>query len=211
MQDDISGWTEWNAHFDGIEEISSPSELHGLLTGIVCVTQAPTTDEWSQILNTLNVPALQSEALESLTDEAEDVSHALSDDELDYLPMLPDDSHLLVDRVQALADWCAGVVLGFGLASGHIRGEEQELIEHLQDVAAVEFEDSDNDEEGEESYQELYEFVRLIPVSLSIGRKKIAVAESSLLKNFHAKSRNQDNQATDPQTVVEMFTPHRPS
>jgi uncharacterized protein YgfB (UPF0149 family) len=39
-------------HFDGIEEISSPSELHGLLTGIVCVTQAPTTDEWSQILNT---------------------------------------------------------------------------------------------------------------------------------------------------------------
>ena len=211
MQDDISGWTEWNAHFDGIEEISSPSELHGLLTGIVCVTQAPTTDEWSQILNTLNVPALQSEALESLTDEAEDVAHALSDDELDYLPMLPDDSHLLVDRVQALADWCAGVVLGFGLASGHIRGEEQELIEHLQDVAAVEFEDSDNDEEGEESYQELYEFVRLIPVSLSIGRKKIAVAESSLLQNFHAKSRNQNNQATDPQTVVEMFTPHRPS
>lgn len=211
MQDDISGWTEWNAHFDGIEEISSPSELHGLLTGIVCVTQAPTTDEWSQILNTLNVPALQSEALESLTDEAEDVAHALSDDELDYLPMLPDDSHLLVDRVQALADWCAGVVLGFGLASGHIRGEEQELIEHLQDVAAVEFEDSDNDEEGEESYQELYEFVRLIPVSLSIGRKKIAVAESSLLQNFHAKSRNQNNQPTDPQTVVEMFTPHRPS
>ena len=205
------GWTEWNAHFDGIEEISSPSELHGLLTGIVCVTQAPTTDEWSQILNTLNVPALQSEALESLTDEAEDVAHALSDDELDYLPMLPDDSHLLVDRVQALADWCAGVVLGFGLASGHIRGEEQELIEHLQDVAAVEFEDSDNDEEGEESYQELYEFVRLIPVSLSIGRKKIAVAESSLLQNFHAKSRNHDNQAADPQTVVEMFTPHRPS
>ena len=156
------------------------------------------------------MPALQPEALESLTDEAEDVSHALSDDELDYLPLLPDDTHLLVDRVQALADWCAGVVLGFGLASGHIRAEEQELIEHLQDVAAVEFEDSDNDEEGEESYQELYEFVRLIPVSLSIGRKKIAVAESSLLQNFHAKSKNQGD-IGDAQNVVEMFTPHRPS
>ena len=211
MQDDISGWNDWNTHFDGIEEISSPSELHGLLTGIVCVTQAPTSEQWSQILNTLNVPPLSVEALESLTDEADDVANALSDDDLDYLPMLPDDSHVLQERVQALADWCAGVVLGFGLASGNIRAEEQELIEHLQDVAAVEFEDSDNDEEGEESYQELYEFVRLIPVSLSIGRKKIAVAESSLLQNFHAKSRNQNNQATDPQTVVEMFTPHRPS
>ena len=106
MQDDISGWTEWNAHFEGIEEISSPSELHGLLTGIVCVTEAPTREEWTQILTTLNVPELNEEALALLTDEAEDVAHALSEDELDYLPMLPDDEHLLQDRVQALSDWC---------------------------------------------------------------------------------------------------------
>lgn len=209
MQDDISGWTDWNAHFEGIEEISSPSELHGLLTGIVCVTEAPTREEWSQILTTLNVPDLSEDALALLTDEAEDVVHALSEDELDYLPMLPDDEHLLQERVQALSDWCAGVVLGFGLASGHVRSDERELIEHLQDVAAVEFEDSDNDEEGESSYEELYEFVRLIPVSLSIGRKKITVAESSLLKNFHAKSKNAAL-GTD-QNIVEMFTPHRPS
>ncbi|MDX8274622.1 UPF0149 family protein [Acinetobacter pittii] len=209
MQDDISGWTDWNTHFEGIEEISSPSELHGLLTGIVCVTEAPTREEWSQILTTLNVPELSEDALVLLTDEAEDVVHALSEDELDYLPMLPDDEHLLQERVQALSDWCAGVVLGFGLASGHVRSDERELIEHLQDVAAVEFEDSDNDEEGESSYEELYEFVRLIPVSLSIGRKKITVAESSLLKNFHAKSKNAAL-GTD-QNIVEMFTPHRPS
>jgi len=209
MQDDISGWTDWNAHFEGIEEISSPSELHGLLTGIVCVTEAPTREQWSQILTTLNVPELSEDALTLLTDEAEDVIHALSEDELDYLPMLPDDDHLLQERVQALSDWCAGVVLGFGLASGHIRPDELELIENLQDIAAVEFEDSDNDEEGESSYEELYEFVRLIPVSLSIGRKKITVAESSLLKKFHAKSKSA---ALDTeQNIVEMFTPYRPS
>ncbi|MCP5928447.1 hypothetical protein NL327_31765, partial [Klebsiella pneumoniae] len=67
MQDDISGWTDWNAHFEGIEEISSPSELHGLLTGIVCVTEAPTREEWSQILTTLNVPELSEDALALLT------------------------------------------------------------------------------------------------------------------------------------------------
>lgn len=209
MQDDISGWSEWHQHFSQIEEISSPSELHGLLTGIVCVTQSPTREEWQQILSTLNVPELNDLALSMLTDEAEDVSHALSEDELDYLPLLPDDEHVLADRVQALADWCAGVVLGFGLASGHIRQDEMELIEHLQDVAAVEFEDSDNDEEGEDSYQELYEFVRLIPVSLALGRKKVAVDESSLLQNFHAKMQQQKTGAEN--NVVEMFTPHRPS
>ncbi|ENW89716.1 MULTISPECIES: UPF0149 family protein [Acinetobacter] len=209
MQDDISGWSEWYRNFSMIEEISSPSELHGLLTGIVCVTNAPTEAEWQQILATLNVPELSPEALDILTGEAEDVAHALSEDELDYLPLLPDDEHVLQERVQALADWCAGVVLGFGLASGHIRSDELELIEHLQDVAAVEFEDSDNDEEGEDSYQELYEFVRLIPVSLSVGRKKIAVDESSLLQNVHAKSRQVA--APESGSIVEMFTPHRPS
>ena len=210
MQDDISGWLDWNQNFSEIEEISSPSELHGLLTGIVCVTEAPTRDEWLQILSTLDVPKLSDEALIMLTGEAEDVSHALSEDELDYLPMLPDDEHALADRVQALADWCAGVVLGFGLASGHIRPDEKELIENLQDVASVEFDESDNDEEGEESYLELYEFVRLIPVSLSMGRKKEPVTESPLLQNFNAKV-TQTIDATDSNSVVEMFTPSRPS
>ena len=204
MQDDISGWLDWNQHFSSIEEISSPSELHGLLTGIVCVTQSPSREEWQQILSTLAVPELTEEALDLLVEETEDVSHALSDDELDYLPMLPDDTHALDERVQALADWCAGVVLGFGLASGKIRADEIELIEHLQDVAAVEFEESDNDEEGEESYEELYEFVRLIPVSLAVGRTKIDVSESTLLKKVKSNSVKK----TDI-NVVEMFTPNR--
>ncbi|CAM4095487.1 UPF0149 family protein [Acinetobacter pragensis] len=205
MQDDISGWSEWDRNFSEIEEISSPSELHGLLTGIVCVTQVPTREEWQQILATLEVTEISDDAIAILTDETEDIAHALSEDELDYLPLLPDDEHSLSERVQALADWCAGVVLGFGLASGHLRAEEQELIEHLQDVASVEFDESDDDDEGEESYQELYEFVRLIPVSLSMGRQKIEVSESPLLQLFSAQK------SADANNVVEMFTPHRPS
>ena len=210
MQDDISGWSQWHHNFSKIEELSSPSELHGLLTGIVCVTQAPTSEEWQQILTTLEIPALDEQVLNALVDEAEDVFHSLSDDELDYLPLLPDDEHALVDRVQALADWCAGVVLGFGLASGHIRPDEKELIEHLQDVAAVEFEESDDDEEGEQSYQELYEFVRLIPVSLSLGRQKVSITETPLLQNIHPQVKS-ILPSTESSSVVEMFTPDRPS
>ena len=210
MQDDISGWSEWHHNFSKIEEISSPSELHGLLTGIVCVTQAPKSEEWQQILATLEIPELDENVLTLLTDESEDIAHALSDDELDYLPLLPDDEHVLASRVEALADWCAGVVLGFGLASGHIRPDEMEWIEHLQDVAAVEFEESDNDEEGEASYQELYEFVRLIPVSLSLGRQKVEISETALLQSIQPQLKRNPS-ATEASSVVEMFTPHRPS
>ncbi len=202
MQDDISGWNEWNDAFNGIEELSSPSELHGILTGIVCVTQAPTEQEWVAILETLQIPPLNDSALQLLTEEAEDIAAALHEDELDYLPILPDDQHFLSERVDALADWCAGVVLGFGLASGHLRRDEAELIGNLQEVASVGFDEGDNDEEGEESYNELFEFVRLIPISLATGRKKVPVAETSLLKGTNIRDKVQ---------VVEMFTPHRPS
>ena len=132
---------------------------------------------------------------------------ALADDSLDYMPMLPDDQHALIERVQALADWCGGVVLGFGLASGQIRADEAELLEDLQDVAAVEFDSNDDDEEGEASYADLVEFVRLIPVSLATGRKKQSLADTALLKNAPAV------QPADAEgiSVVDMFTPGRPS
>lgn len=203
MQDDITGWNEWNEAFGAIEEISSPSELHGILTGIVCIAQAPTQEEWLAILETLQVPELSASALQLLTEEAEDIAASLHEDELDYLPMLPDDQHPLYERVGALADWSAGVVLGFGLASGHIRKEEEEWIAHLQDMASVEFSEDDDDEEGEESYNELYEFIRLIPISLATGREKVEIAATSLLKGSHLMKKNSN--------VVEMFTPHRPS
>ncbi|MGA9698309.1 MAG: YecA family protein, partial [Acinetobacter sp.] len=62
---------------------------------------------------------------------------------------------------------------------------------------------------GEESYQELYEFVRLIPVSLSLGRKKVEIAEIPLLKKIQPQLKSAA--PTEPNSVVEMFTPHRPS
>lgn len=223
MQDDISGWNEWNDAFKGIEELASPSELHGILTGIVCVTKAPTKAQWVTILDTLKIPALEDDALQLLSDEAEDIAAAIHDDELDYLPILPDDQHSLTERVYALADWCQGVVLGFGLASGHLRKDEAEWIEHLQDVANVDFSDEQDDEDNEDSYEELYEFVRLIPVNLATGRKKVEVADTGLLKHVNTMQPKLSAQPLNPNLglddqslkqssdIVEMFTPERPS
>lgn len=209
MQDDISGWSEWYAAFEAIPELASPSELHGLLMGVVCVALPPSAEQWLDLLATLDVEPLDNAALSLLTEEAEDAAAALADDSLDYMPMLPDDQHPLAERVKALADWCSGVVLGFGLASGHVRADETELLEDLQEVASVEFDEADDDEEGEESYADLVEFVRLIPVSLSTGRKKQDLSQSALFKQ---QSQEVDaTQEKDNISVVEMFTPGRPS
>lgn len=207
MHDDISGWTDWQNTFGEIDELAGPSELHGVLTGIICVTQAPTAVQWFQILQTLQIPPLSDAALQLLTEEGEDVAAAIHEDELDVQPMLPDDEHSLQERVDALADWCSGVVLGFGLAAGSVRSDESEWIGHLQDVANVEFDPADDDDEGEDSYQELLEFVRLIPVSLATGRRKVAVTETPLLRLSSVSD-------TTPVTLgddVAVFHPLRPS
>lgn len=216
MQDDISGWNEWEAAFGLIPELAGASELHGLLMGIVTVAQAPTGEEWQHILQQLAFEPLSDEALQLLTDEGEDAAAALEDDTLDYMPMLPDDQHLLEERVQALADWCNGVVLGFGLASGQLRPDEAELLQDLQEVAAVEFESDDNDEHGEAGYADLLEFVRLIPVSLALGREKHALADTALFKSISAKNEAANSALKDVTNshsidIVDMFTPSRPS
>jgi uncharacterized protein YgfB (UPF0149 family) len=219
MHDDNSGWIEWDQAFNSIPELSSPAELHGLLTGIICVAKAPTGDQWQQILARLGFEPLDDVSLRLLTEEAEDMALSLSEDHLDYMPLLPDDEHALEERVTALADWCSGVLLGFGLASGTVRADENELLRDLHEMASITFEAEDDDEEGEEGYADLVEFARLIPVSLSTGREKISLAGSALLSLKVEPSVVLPDQADDAvdQTldqqhdVVDMLTKDRPS
>jgi len=230
MQDDVSGWTEWNHHFSKIADLSGASELHGLLTGIVVAAEPPTAEEWQAILARIGVDLLPADALRVLTEEAEDVAELLNEDTMDYAALLPDDDHPLAERIDALAKWCGGVLLGFGLTGAQVRGDEDEIIHGLSDVAALEYSDDDDDEEGEESYADLVEFVRLIPVSLGMGRKRLPVAQTALLSGMamtapsdldydaydigtdHDQDSNTEHQvdAEHPE-VVQHFNPARPS
>lgn len=219
MQDDISGWNDWSGAFHAIPELNSPSELHGLMTGMLCVAQAPTAEQWQNVLAQLGFEPLAEQPLQLLTEEAEDLAHALADAELDYMPLLPDDEHPLSERVEALSDWCSGLLLGFGLAGGAVRADEAELLSDVQQIATINFDgESDDDEDGEISYADLVEFVRLIPLSLSTGRPKVSLQKSALLANtvpaagVQPFSASEQSRVSEPfLDVVEMFQPERPS
>lgn len=218
MQDDISGWNDWSGAFQAIPELNSPAELHGLMTGMLCVVQAPTAEQWQMVLAQLSFEPLEDAALQLLTEEAEDLAHALADAALDYMPLLPDDEHPLSERVAALSDWCGGLLLGFGLAGGVVRNDESELLSDVQQMATIAFDEDDDDEEGEISYADLVEFVRFIPLSLATGRDKIALQKTALLAGTGQTATVQPFAADDSEQpsapfldVVEMFQPERPS
>lgn len=214
MHDDASGWTEWEGRFSKLSELSGASELHGLLTGIVVVSEPPTGEEWQAILARIGFEPLPEEALRLLTEEAEDTAAALADENLDYSPLLPDDDHPLIERVEALASWSSGVLLGFGLTGGKIRKDEVEILSGLSDVAGLLYNDADDDEEGEESYTDLVEFARLIPVSLSVGRERLPVSRTLLLTGkpiVPAHEMMPDEPEVIDAPVVEVFHPDKPS
>jgi uncharacterized protein YgfB (UPF0149 family) len=214
MHDDASGWTEWAGRFSKVSELSGASELHGLLTGIIVVSDPPTGEEWQAILARIGFEPLPDEALRLLTEEAEDAASALADDNLDYSPLLPDDDHPLQERVEALASWSSGVLLGFGLTGGKIRQDEADILRSLSDVAGLLYNDEDDDEEGEESYTDLVEFARLIPISLGVGRERLPVSRTTLLTGKPIVSPNEplvEEAEVIDVPVVEVFHPDRPS
>jgi hypothetical protein len=81
-------------------------------------------------------------------------------------------------------------------------------------VAGLLYNDEDDDEDGEESYTDLVEFARLIPVSLGVGRERLPVSRTTLLTGQPIVSPNEalidELDEIDP-SVVEVFNPARPS
>jgi len=111
---------------------------------------------------------------DALTDEqavSEFVSSALDElfsQELDFAPLVADDSEELGPRLASLAEWCAGFLSGFG-ASATVGSRDvlhldvQEILRDFASISALQ-DDVDGDEQDENSYMELYEYVRVAAV-----------------------------------------------
>ena len=191
MDDYISGWQDWTQAFEDWHDVTI-SELHGLISGVLSVCDAPTEQEWQLLLTELSFTELEPKALEIVTEEGEDMVAVLTDDADSYqfMPLLPDDDHPLYERLMALKNWANGFLTGFGITDSALRPEENNLFNDLAKIGALridEFDDalqgSDNPE-GEVQYMELLEFVRMIPVSVAQGRVRKSVEKLPLIAGF---------------------------
>lgn len=174
MNDDISGWNDWTSAFADWTDVSI-SELHGLMTGLMTVCHAPAkTEDWEALLSELSFAIPSEEALTLLAEEAEDTSFQLKDkdDAYQYSPLLPDDEHDLYERVMALKQWANGFMTGFGVTDCSLTAEENVILADLAKIGSIRIAPDDEFEGGEESYLYLYEFARMVPVSLATRKRK---------------------------------------
>lgn len=145
----------------------TPAEFHGLLMGQLCsgVIQ-PDPDDVSELLAHELLPVVR----KLLARLAEEANLQLGGSEFNFQPLLPSDEMALGIRVAALAQWCESFTTGF--AAGYIRPESnlsreaREILHDFGDLACMGETRDLVDEQDEEDFMELVEYVRMAAITL---------------------------------------------
>lgn len=140
---------------------ASPAEVHGGLCGYLCAGGVPLPGRWLEQLR-IDADGLDEQAGRQLEGLRHDTMQALDDFELRFTPLLPGDDDPMAERVEALADWCAAFIGGYGLgvANAKLPEEAIEALRDLDRIAHFGYEAGDT-EEDETAFAEILEYVRI--------------------------------------------------
>ncbi|MDF1643404.1 MAG: YecA family protein [Pseudomonadales bacterium] len=155
------------------EVLQSPSELHGLVSGMLCCrpeleTERLLADLWTQLdLDPVELHEVDG-ILRLLFD---DIRAALNDTDFIFYPLLPGDDEDLSWRTECLGGWCQGFLSGFGLGTdpdkGPLDNESGEILRNFYEFTKVSSVYDDEDiEELEADYFELVEFLKVTVIHL---------------------------------------------
>lgn len=154
---------------DALERIESDmgaAECHGIMAGLLCATGRMEKAQWlKRIFPSVDAgDLLAREAIETLARLYDDTARQLDDAVLDFQLLLPDDDEPLDERIEALAEWCQGFLLGMSEGGmkelGALPADSAEVMRDLVEIARAGSYDLGEGEEDEVAYNELLEYVR---------------------------------------------------
>jgi yecA family protein len=141
------------------------SELHGVLTGLVCAGFTFESDDYLGMINDLfnNGEGLPREVKSTVKLMFSQIWTDIIDDSYGFQLMLPDDDDSIVERGHALGAWVQGFNLGFGLQQKNKAILSEDVKEVLVDFAEIAnlSDEMEENEETEQSYFEIAEYVRI--------------------------------------------------
>jgi uncharacterized protein YgfB (UPF0149 family) len=146
----------------------SAAEAHGMASGLLTVNPNFGGEQWLNELLRDTVP-LSNEHHAEFIGLFEDTQDVLLNDEFEFDLFLPDDEEAtLIERVEALRQWCKGFLFGVGFANTATTFSPQ-TQEILKDVAEMTKLDTDielDDDEAENDFMELTEYLRAAVLAL---------------------------------------------
>ncbi len=157
--------------FVEVGSFTSPSQLHGLLCGQLCAGLRPEPQGWlesaaKQMCCAEELPVSVREGLISLSDKT---LQELADENLIFAPLLPESDTPLVQQAEAMGQWCAGFLSGFGqagLTSAQLSDEVSGVLTDIAQIAQIQTDDIAEDEESERDLFEVGEYVRMVVLML---------------------------------------------
>lgn len=160
------------------------SELHGVLTGLICAGFAIEDKSYIGTLNDLfnqgdNFPSPVKLALTQLYHE---IWGNVLDDTYGFNLLLPDDDDSIAERGNALGVWVQGFNLGFGLQQKNspvLSAEVKEVLTDFSEIANLS-DEMEEDEATEQAYFEISEYVR---ISALLCFSELATLPSRDVKN----------------------------
>ncbi len=164
---------EWGERYDSVTEIlesvgahMDAAESHGTLCGMLSGPKGAERAEWmAEVLADTEPRGEAARAcLEALSMLFDETASWLADDSFGFDPLLPEDEVPLPVRARALAGWCQGFLYGLARtgpdADADLPPESREALSDMAEIARVAAA-PDEDEDDEESYAELVEYVRV--------------------------------------------------
>jgi hypothetical protein len=146
------------------------SEIHGAACGLICCQNHSDGEDFLKLLDTLQLvndprPGFMNIMLQLFT-----ATHAqLADDLLRMGLWLPGDEDSLDQRTAALGQWCTGFLAGLGGVKGGLENlseDAREALQDLREIAQAETGDGVNEEDEEEAFVQIVEYLRVVTLLL---------------------------------------------
>lgn len=164
------------------------SQVHGLISGMICGNPDPNA-AWEELVTGEKD---SSEKTHRLLQSLFEISASQLDEFLfEFDLLMPADAEGLPIRAEALTLWCQGYLTGLKLAKVQMinrqPGEMTEAINDLIEIAKMNYEEVVANEEDEEAYIELIEYVRMTVILIyqNLREQETANGVSSTSNHLH--------------------------
>ncbi|MEJ2611648.1 MAG: UPF0149 family protein [Candidatus Thiodiazotropha sp.] len=143
------------------------SEIHGVISGLICAGPGQVHVDWMEALfaDWSDADLLIQEVRQMIGQLYYATRDQITNDELKFMPFLPDDSEPIADRAKALSEWCEGFLYGLGMAGiseQQFSGDAKEALEDLTHFTRLDYSELESGDATEMAYVELQEFLKVV-------------------------------------------------
>lgn len=163
----LTDYNELEKALLAVEATFTPAEAHGYICGVLSATGGKLDASWIKVImgKSKNVSLR-----EMLLELFETTFHLLNEFSFEFTLLLPDDKVDINKRSESLGMWCQGFLTGLQKHNIPLKnrdpGEVTEALEDITEIAQISFGDIADNDEDENAYFELVEYVRLATLML---------------------------------------------